>query len=370
MKFLINIEDKINQLLSVLWDKLLQSKLVTTTSIKFKNLLYAIKLFLINSLSFLKHKKNQFFNRFTALNNLLTRTRGHFVGFLIYLRSEEFKKGNKKELIVNLIKNHILTCIYFAKSQIKFNPIKNLTVLGAFIFLITTTTIIAKKSMTIFTGINKIRHPSSVEIKSLGPFIMENLDFVVGNDQKINLDIKIFSHTQNELNEIKKQKEKIARIIKNQNLNSFSLPLSLENMTKIENIFKKSLSDFKYKDLKIVQKLKERPNYFKQAERMLHFENIHLQLFLENVRRNRQVLLEFTLVASNRNVILFLKQHETEFKDHLNSYVEPIIPQLPIDDEGRRIIKDKIKLEINDFLKKYQIEGKSEEIYIDYIIVS
>ena len=51
-------------------------------------------------------------------------------------------------------------------------------------------------------------------------------------------------------------------------------------------------------------------------------------------------------------------------------HVEPVIPQLPIEEEGRQIIKEKLRLELNQFLKDNQIEGQILEIYVDYLMVS
>ena len=103
---------------------------------------------------------------------------------------------------------------------------------------------------------------------------------------------------------------------------------------------------------------------------MMTVEDINLQIFLEDTRRNRQVWLDFSVLATNRNVVLYLQDHEVELKDHLTTNVEPVIPQLPIEEEGKQIIKDKIKAELNQFLEKNGIEGKVQEIYINYLMAS
>jgi flagellar basal body-associated protein FliL len=103
---------------------------------------------------------------------------------------------------------------------------------------------------------------------------------------------------------------------------------------------------------------------------MMMIEDINLQLFLEDTHRNKQVWLDFSILASNRNVILYLQEHEVELKDHLSTNVEPVIPQLPIEEEGRQIIKDKIRFELNDFLEKNHIEGKILDVYLRYLMVS
>jgi flagellar basal body-associated protein FliL len=126
----------------------------------------------------------------------------------------------------------------------------------------------------------------------------------------------------------------------------------------------------KIKSIEVKQVLEGRPKYFLQIEKLVKFQNLNLQLFLEDTRRNRQVWVDFNALSTNRNAALFLKDHEVEVRDYLNMNVEPVIPQLPIEEEGRQIIKDKVRDELNEFLKNNGIEGKILEIYIDYLMVS
>jgi flagellar basal body-associated protein FliL len=50
--------------------------------------------------------------------------------------------------------------------------------------------------------------------------------------------------------------------------------------------------------------------------------------------------------------------------------LEPILPSLPLDDEGKEIIRQKLINEINQFLKKHNIEGHVEEVRITYILAN
>ena len=122
--------------------------------------------------------------------------------------------------------------------------------------------------------------------------------------------------------------------------------------------------------IEIKQVLEGRPKYFQMTEKQFPVKNVNLQLFLEDTKRNRQIYVDFTALASNRNAVLFLKDHEVEVRDFINMNVEPVIPQLPIEEEGRQIIKDKIRVELNQFLKNNGIEGRILEVYVDYIMVS
>jgi flagellar basal body-associated protein FliL len=67
---------------------------------------------------------------------------------------------------------------------------------------------------------------------------------------------------------------------------------------------------------------------------------------------------------------MFLTEHEIELRDFITTNVEPVLPRLPLEEEGRGIIKDKIRDEVNEFLKIYKVEGKVQEVYIDSLISS
>jgi len=156
------------------------------------------------------------------------------------------------------------------------------------------------------------------------------------------------------------------------------IPLTPENQKQIEDLIYKSFDEDlrehahekAIKSVHIKQIPPGRPSYYGRTERIFSLKDVNLQMFLEDTHRNRQVYFDFSLVTSNRNVVNFLREHEIELKDRLNTNIEPIIHRLLMDDEGRSIIKDKIKDEVNDYLEEEEIEGKVQEVYIDSSISS
>ena len=114
----------------------------------------------------------------------------------------------------------------------------------------------------------------------------------------------------------------------------------------------------------------KKPRYHLAYLRQFRFSDIGLQLLLEETKRNRQVYFEFTVQTVNREGIVFLKHHEVEIKDHLMMNVEPVVPGLPLDEEGKRIIRDKVKFEINNYIKLNHLETEVEEVFIDYMLAS
>jgi hypothetical protein len=306
--------------------------------------------------------------------------RGTITSVMIYLRSDEFKKADKFTLLLMPIK--------YAKAH----PVKTLSGVFTLLIIAGATGIIFQNAEKIVLGTSAFRNPASRQTAEEDVFIeFKNHKFEVKvggggghgaaapeHGFELYLNIKIEAQNPKEREFLESSEKKLEHNIEALHLDVEHLPLSDENKKKIEETmivalntdFAKSGHASSIKKIELKQVLPVRPLYYRQAERMLPVTEINLQIFLEDTHRNRQVWIDFTLLASNRNAVLYLKEHEIEFKDHLSVNVEPVIPQLPVEEEGRLIIKDKIKMELNKFLEKNGIEGKILEVYIDYLMAS
>lgn len=295
-----------------------------------------------------------------------TMIRGHLVGFLIYLRSEEFKKKNKVEMVVAPLK------------KFKTDPVKAFSVSLVLAFFSVSSFFIYKNAAKILIGTKALRTPASSRYDQDPILEFRKLKYKTilpaGAEVEVGLDVTILAASHEELDKMMTSEDKILEHLQAYSPKVMELPLTKENKHEIELDMQNSLlqkfHNAGIKKVEVKQVLNGRPKYFMQTERLLSFTDTNLQLFLEDTRRNRQVWVDFTALSSNRFVILYLKEHLVEIKDHLNVNVEPVIPRLPLEEEGRQIIKDKLRDEINAFLKKEKVEGKILEIYIDYLIVS
>lgn len=382
MNFLIKLEEAINNFLEKLFEKL---KAVTPPFVF--ALLFALK----HSPQTVKTKWTKTYQpklRITMLKfvgyteHYTTMLRGHFTGIFIYLRSDEFKKADKKQLLMKPL-------VYA-----KFNPFKALTYVTTVAVIMLAGSVIYSNAAKIVVGTKALRKPASFSEAEEDLFVeFKNHKFEVKiggaggghgggaateEEEEIFLDVKIEAKNEQEKSTLEEMEEMIDDSMEGIHLPVAGLPLSEENKKEIESVMVKSLNeDFKLfgfhdpiKSVEIKQKLGGRPVYYRQAERMFKVEDINLQLFLEDTKRNKQVWIDFSILASNRNAVIYLKDHEVELRDHLTTNVEPVIPQLPIEEEGRQIIKDKLRTEINDFLEKNHIEGKVLDIYLDYLMAS
>ncbi len=71
------------------------------------------------------------------------------------------------------------------------------------------------------------------------------------------------------------------------------------------------------------------------------------------------------LVTSNRNTILYLTNHMLEVQDHFINNIEAIPGDFVLDEEGKRVIKDKIRDELNIFMKKNGFNGGVDDVQVE-----
>ncbi|GAB4016100.1 MAG: hypothetical protein Fur0010_15680 [Bdellovibrio sp.] len=111
----------------------------------------------------------------------------------------------------------------------------------------------------------------------------------------------------------------------------------------------------------------ERPKYYKLDEKALSVTNIVLPTYLESTGTIKKLVIDFTFITSNRYIKAYFWDNPHIVNDRLNTMIEPIAVEFPLEDEGKDIIKDKIKREMNILLKELHIEGQIQEVYIDSI---
>lgn len=111
-----------------------------------------------------------------------------------------------------------------------------------------------------------------------------------------------------------------------------------------------------------------RPNYYKKNEK--HFTIFHLRmpLYIESIHNPKQVKIDFTIEPSNRYIREYFLENEYLIHDRLNLMVQPIIPSLPLSEEGKQILKDKLLIELNKLIKDQRLKGEIKEVFINSIL--
>ncbi len=113
-----------------------------------------------------------------------------------------------------------------------------------------------------------------------------------------------------------------------------------------------------------------RPRYYKRNERELLVSNVIVPSYIEGKSALRKLQIDFTIISSNRYIREYFYDNSYLLEDVLNSKVEPIIPGFPLSDEGKLILKEKIKAELNQLILKMKIKGKIDQIYISSILAA
>lgn len=383
MKFLEKLIDFINDLILKIWDKFysLIPHFVFELALKAKHLPHATKNYITQ---FVQKLKLIGLKTVGYIQHYLMILRGHFTALLIYLRSDEFKKDKKKALITNPI------------NYTKAHPSKvfyGVAITAIFIFSFIQITFNTSK---ILEGTKKTRTPASMtvpEVEDHTIFTLKNHKFEVkvgsetgghggGNakheEEIVAADVKIKVFNEHQLEIIEEMEVMIDDYLEAMEIEVGHLPFSEEDKEKLQGKILKELNEgietFAHtspiKSIELDFHEHKRPEYYRQLERSFSLDNVDLQVFEEDIKRNHQVYIDFTAITSNRNVVLFLRDHEMMIRDRLSTNIEPILPQLPIEDEGKRIIKDKIRDELNDILKKEKVEGKVLDVYFNFSMSS
>lgn len=114
----------------------------------------------------------------------------------------------------------------------------------------------------------------------------------------------------------------------------------------------------------------DRPGYYKKETREVSFTNVKLPVFIMGITELQSLMIDFSVNASNRATKQWLERHEFQVRDHLVLTVEPLLPAYPLTDEGRAVLTEKIKHEINVFLKNREVEGEVREVRLIYILAN
>jgi flagellar basal body-associated protein FliL len=114
---------------------------------------------------------------------------------------------------------------------------------------------------------------------------------------------------------------------------------------------------------------KGRPVYYKRDARQSSLNEITLPIYAKTKAGEiSRLLFDFNIQFSNRYLVHMMRSHESEIKSYINTELQPFTAGFPFTLEGKQVIKDKVKIELNKFLKEKKVEGHVEEIYIDHII--
>ena len=111
-----------------------------------------------------------------------------------------------------------------------------------------------------------------------------------------------------------------------------------------------------------------RPDYYKQDARTTSFSSIKLPAIVQKVNGLRSVLVDVSFQCSNRETKTIVDKHEFAIRDHIILRVEPVLPSFALTDEGKMMLKEKIEVELNNYLKAIDAPGGVDEVHIIHIL--
>ncbi|MBC75591.1 MAG: hypothetical protein CME64_06205 [Halobacteriovoraceae bacterium] len=113
-----------------------------------------------------------------------------------------------------------------------------------------------------------------------------------------------------------------------------------------------------------------RPDYLKYEKRTLKVFNVKVPIFVESLKAVSSVTVDFTVRTDTRFAKTYLQEYEYKLIDHFFMTTQPVISSFPLQHEGKSILKQKIKDELNIFLDKNNVEGDVKEVEIIFIVGS
>jgi flagellar basal body-associated protein FliL len=135
------------------------------------------------------------------------------------------------------------------------------------------------------------------------------------------------------------------------------------------------LMDHHIKELRAPASIEEvesydRPDYYKKQSRHLDITSLRLPVYFANVNELRTIDVDFSATMSNRLSRMKLEKLEFQLRDHLVLNVEPMLASFPLEEEGKEILREKLTMEIHDFMKANNIEGEVLDMKLVYILAN
>jgi len=114
-----------------------------------------------------------------------------------------------------------------------------------------------------------------------------------------------------------------------------------------------------------------RPSYYKTLRKRHSIHNVQLPVYMEDTASYKTLIIDFNILSSNRFTKKFLEHNELKVRDFLIMNLEPLLTEFALsNEEGKVLLKQAIKNEINDFILMSNVEGSISELGITYAIAN
>lgn len=108
----------------------------------------------------------------------------------------------------------------------------------------------------------------------------------------------------------------------------------------------------------------KRSPYHKISQKQFEIINLHFPVFQTEQPKPMYFSVDLVIELSSRYAAKYLRNYEMELRDHILRKIHPIVPQFPLEPEGKEVIRTKMRLEIEAFLKANNVDADVNDVHI------
>ncbi|MBL6988335.1 MAG: hypothetical protein ISR65_01080 [Bacteriovoracaceae bacterium] len=120
--------------------------------------------------------------------------------------------------------------------------------------------------------------------------------------------------------------------------------------------------------IKPKREISSRPFYHMLDAKQILITNIHIPIYIESTTSIKSLNADLVLQSSNRYIKAYFYENEHLVKNTINNSMQAVVPEFPLTPEGKEIIKQKVRAEVNKLIKRLEIGGEIETVFFYSVI--
>jgi len=120
----------------------------------------------------------------------------------------------------------------------------------------------------------------------------------------------------------------------------------------------------------IASTLDEIPTYYNDLARISSIKSLKIPAYASKINKIKNLEIDAHILFYNRTGKQFFDESKIIFLDHLEMSIEPIQPSFPLSPEGKMVVKEKIKYEIDSVFKDMGVDSHVENVFFTNIFAN